>query len=222
MKGVVCALLAGAVAGFVASLGAAGNGAAIGSLLTAFDAREAAAAPGDRPAVLGDNERPAPARPVPTDPHELDVAYAEASLKLLQLDLQKMTDLQSRVHGSITASQFDRVDGMVRVAEDNLRMVKAGNPSRGALNVMRAREAVRTAEFVLKTARQVKAAANAISDIQLTRLGVEVEVERLMLARAEQAAKTDSPLDDLAWENDQLRDEVQRLRYRFEALTARR
>ena len=82
--------------------------------------RVAAAAPGDRPALLGDTERPARARPVPTDPHELDVAYAEASLKLLQLDLQKMTDLQSRVHGSITASQFDRVDGMVRVAEDNL------------------------------------------------------------------------------------------------------
>ena len=51
---------------------------------------------------------------------------------------------------------------------------------------------------------------------------MEIDVERLMLARAEQAAKTDSPLDDLAWENDQLRDEVQRLRYRFEALTARK
>ncbi len=222
MKGVACALLAGAAAGYVASLGAAGNDAALKLLLAAVGAREAAAAPGERPAVLGDRERPAPEQPVPTDPHELDVAYAVASLKLLQLDLQKMTDLQNRVRGSITASQFDRVDGMVRVAEDNLRLVKAGQASRGAVNVMRAREGVRTAEFQLKTARQVKAAANAISETQMARLGAEVEVERLMLARAEQAAATDSPIDDLAWENDQLRDEVQRLRYRFEAMTARR
>jgi hypothetical protein len=222
MKGVVCALLAGALAGYVASFGATGNSETARSLLTVFDARVATAAPGDKAPVVGDNERPAPARPVPTDPHELDVAYAEASLKLLQLDLQKMTELQNRVQGSITASQYDRVDGMVRVAEDNLQMVKSGKVSRGALNVMRAREAVRTAEFVLKKARQVKAAANAISETQLTRLAVEVEVERLMLARAEQAAATDSPIDDLEWENDQLRDEVQRLRYRFEALTARR
>ncbi len=68
----------------------------------------------------------------------------------------------------------------------------------------------------------MKAAANAISDIELLRLKTLIEVERLMLARAEAAAATNSPLDDLAWENDQLRDELQRLRYRFEALTARR
>ena len=77
---------------------------------------------------------------------------------------------------------------------------------------------MRTAEQVWKTAQQVKVAANAISDIELSRLRMLVELEKLSLARAEAAAATDSPLDDLAWENDQLRDEMARLRYRFEAL----
>jgi len=194
MKGITCALLAGAIAGVLAVYGAA--------------------------AVK--DEPPAPERPVPTDPHELEIAFAEVSLKLAKLDLQKMTDLQNRVRGSITASQFDRVEGLVRVSEDVLQLTKAGKATRAAVNLARAREALRTAEVVWKTAQQVKAAANAISDTELARLRTMVEVERLMLAKAEAAAATDSPMDDLAWENDQLRDELQRLRYRFEALTARR
>ncbi len=194
MKGITCALLAGAIAGVLAVYGAA--------------------------AVKDDP--PAPERPVPTDPHELDIAFAEVSLKLARLDLQKMTDLQNRVRGSITASQFDRVEGLVRVSEDVLQLTKAGKATRAAVNLARAREALRTAEVVSKTAQQVKAAANAISDTELARLRTMVEVERLMLARAEAAAATESEMDDLAWENDQLRDELQRLRYRFEALTARR
>ncbi len=138
MKGVACALMAGALAGYVAVRGAVKDDSALPLLLAAFDARVASAAPGEPPALLGDAEAPAPERPVPTDPHDLDVAYAEVTLRLLKLDLQKMTDLQNRVRGSITASQFDRVDGMVRVAEDNLRLVKAGKGTRGAMNVVRA------------------------------------------------------------------------------------
>jgi hypothetical protein len=219
MKGVVSTMLVGAVAGYLAACGARGDD----PLLSRAVAQNASTAPrAERSALVGDTESPAPARPLPTDPHDLDVAYAEAMLKLLKLDLQKMTDLQNRVRGSITASQFDRVDGLVSAAEQSLRLTKEGQATRGAINVVRAREAVRTAEFILKTAQQVKAAANAISDIELARLRMTVEVERLMLARAEQAAKTDDPLDDLAWENDQLRDELMRLRYRFEAMTARR
>jgi hypothetical protein len=224
MKGVVSASLAGAVAGFLAALGVMGStasgphggGLADVSLLAVATARE----PG--PQTIGDRDAPVPARPVPTDPQELDVAYAEISLKLLKLDLQKMTDLQARVRGSITASQFDRVDGQVRVAEEYLRLAREGKGTRGAHNVLRAREALRNAEFVWKTAQQVKVAANAISDIELARLRTVIDVERVMVARAEAAAAKNSMLDDLAWENDQLRDEVQRLRYRFEALTARR
>jgi hypothetical protein len=211
MKGIACALLIGAVVGYAATVGSATD-----------ETKGTGRAPAGRPSTVSISEAPAPARETPTDPHELAVAYAEMSLKVVQLDYQKMTDLQSRVRGSISTSQLDRVEGLVRVAEDNLRLAKAGNTSRGAMNVVRAREAVRTAEQVWKTAQQVKVAANAISDIELSRLRMLVELEKLSLARAEAAAATDSPLDDLAWENDQLRDEMARLRYRFEALTARR
>ncbi|HEY1603924.1 MAG TPA: hypothetical protein VGG64_30265 [Pirellulales bacterium] len=211
MKGIACALGIGAVVGYAATVGSATD-----------ETKGAGRAPAGRPSTVSIADAPAPARDIPTDPHELAVAYAEMSLKVVQLDYQKMTDLQSRVRGSISNSQLDRVEGLVRAAEDNLRLAKAGNTSRGAMNVVRAREAVRTAEQVWKTAQQVKVAANAISDIELSRLRMLVELEKLSLARAEAAAATDSPLDDLAWENDQLRDEMSRLRYRFEALTARR
>jgi hypothetical protein len=210
MKVVICALLIGVAAGH------------LGAVSIADESRSSKAPSAGRPAALSVNEAPAPERPVPTDPRELEIAYAEVLLKLAKLDLQKMIDLQNRVRGSITATQFDRVEGLARVAEETFRLAKEGKATRSAINLVRAREALRTAEMVWKTAQQVKAAANAISDIELARLRMMVEVERLSLARAEAAAATESPLDDLAWENDQLRDDMQRLRYRFEALTARR
>jgi len=208
MRTIACAILFGAAAGYVAAYGAATENPAAGG-----------AAPRKPAPVL---DAPAPERPLPTDPHELEVAYAEVFLKLARLDLQKMMDLQNRIQGAITTSQFDRVEGLVRVAEDNLRLVKEGNATRAALNLVRARESLRTVEHILKTAQQVRASANAISDTEMARLRTSVELERLALARAEVAAKTDSPIDDLALEMDQMRDEMMRLRYRFEALTARR
>lgn len=210
MKGVIGALVLGVVAGYLVT----------GSI--ADESRSTGKQGPTRPNVISLNEEPAPARPAPTDQHDIDVAYAEVSLKLAKLDLQKMIDLQNRVRGSITATQFDRVEGLMRTAEEIARLTKEGKGTRSAFNVVRAREAVRTAETVWKSAQQVKAAANAISDTELARLRTMIELEKLSLARAEAAAATESPLDDLAWENDQLRDEMARLRYRFEALTARR
>ncbi len=209
MKRISWALAVGAVLGFCVAY------SAVVAQAPAARSRQAA-----NPSAA--EEAPAPERALPTDSHDIEVAYAEVLLKLARLDLQKMTDLQNRVRGSITASQFDRVEGLARVAEENLRLVKEGKASRAAMNVVRAREAVRTAEYVWRTAQQVKVAANAISDTELLRLRTMIELERLGLARAEVAAQTDSPLDDLALEVDQMRDEMQRLRYRFEALTARR
>jgi hypothetical protein len=150
------------------------------------------------------------------------VAYAEVYLKLARLDYQKMVDLQNRIPGATSASQLDRVEGLVRVAEAMLRLAKEGNATRAEMNVVRARETLRTAEQMWRTAQQVRASANAISDVELSRLRTTVELERLGLARAEAVAKTDSPLDDLGLEMDQIRDEILRLRYRFEAITARR
>ena len=212
MKRIACALLVSAAAVGFASVAIVGSASAE----RAKGERTAEADPAPNESA------PSPERPIPADPHELDVAYAEVSLRLAKLDLQKMTDLQNRVRGSITASQYDRVSGLARVAEEILRLTKEGKSTRAAMNLIRAREAVRTAEHVWKTAQQVKVAAAAISETELARLRTMVEVEKLSLARAEVAAATDSELDDLAWENDQMRDEMQRLRYRFEALTARR
>ena len=211
MKGIACALLVGAVFGYLGTGGVTSDGPAASG-----------AAPAGKSATVADSVTPAPERPVPTDPHELDIAYAETYLRLARLDLQKMQDLQNRIRGAITASQFDRVEGLVRVAEENLRLTKEGKATRAALNLVRAREALRTTEHIWKTAQQVKATANAISDTELARLRMAVELDRLSLAKAELVAKTDSPLDNLAQEVDQMRDEMMRLRYRFEAMTARR
>jgi hypothetical protein len=210
-QSIACAILAGAAAGYLGSVGATGgeqrpnNGPSTGS----------------RPAASS-ADAPAPERSPPTDPHELAVAYAEVYLKLAKLDLQKMVDLQNRIPGATSASQIDRVEGLVRVAEAGLRLAKEGKVARAQMNVVRARETLRTAEQMWKTAQQVRASANAISDVELSRIRITVELERLGLARAEAVAKTDSPLDDLALEMDQIRDEILRLRYRFEAITARR
>jgi hypothetical protein len=158
-----------------------------------------------------------------SDDHARDLKYAEIYLKLARLDLQKQTDLQSRVQGSISLTQMERVRGLLRVAEENYRLIREGKSSRGALNVARAREAVHMAEELYKVSQQVNGAApTTISAIDVERARLTIELERANLARAEAAARSDSPLDDLAWEIDQTRDELLRLRYRFEAITARR
>ncbi|MBI2826235.1 MAG: hypothetical protein HYX69_16260 [Planctomycetia bacterium] len=213
-------------------------GAFAASSLAMAGAGDAGRAPAAQArAAPPDNERPTP-RPPDREPadakqpadalpasnlHDLELRYATVYLKLAELDLQKLLNLQKRVSGAISSSQIDRVDGLVRVAQDNLRLIDEGKASRSALNLARAKEAVRTAEQVFKTAQQVsRSTTGAISEIDLDRARLTVDLERLSLAKAEAAAASDSPLDDLQWELDQMRDDMQRLRYRIEAITARR
>ena len=159
----------------------------------------------------------------PSEDHALELKYAEVYLKLARLDLQKQSDLQSRVQGSISLTQMERVRGLLRVAEENHRLVREGKASRAALNLARAREAVHMAEELYKVAQQVNGAApTTISAIDVERARLTIDLERASLAKAEAASRTESSLDDLAWEIDQNRDDLQRLRYRFEAVTARR
>jgi len=199
-QNIFCALLLGAAAAFLA-----------------VDESKSRA-----PATEGQGIAPAPVTATTGD-HDLELKYAEVYLKLARLDLQKQSDLQSRVQGSISLTQMERVRGLLRVAEENYRLVREGKTSRGALNIARGREAVHMAEELYKVAQQVNGvSATTISAIDVERARLTIDLERASLAKAEAAAKTESPLDDLAWEVDQNRDELLRLRYRFEAITARR
>src|SRR6185369_12508014 len=113
----------------------------------------------------------------PANDHELELKYAEVYLKLARLDLQKQADLQSRVQGSISLTQMERVRGLMRVAEENYRLVSEGKASRAALNVARAREAVHMAEELYKVAQQVnRAAPTAISGIDVERARLTIDL----------------------------------------------
>lgn len=198
-------------------------GALIVGAAAAFLAMGEPPAESTRPAATLATPAPATAEAPSSEARELELKYAEVYLKLARVDLQKQVDLQSRVQGSISLAQMERVRGLLRIAEENDRLAKEGKLSRGAMNIARGREAVHMAEELYKVAQQVnRASPTSMSAVDVERARLTIEVERASLAKAEYAARTDSPLDDLAWEIDQNRDELLRLRYRFEAVTARR
>lgn len=157
------------------------------------------------------------------DQQKLNEKYAETFLRLSEVNLQKAEDFNARVPGAFSAAEVGRLRSIVSFARDRLNWVKGTNHRQSDANIFMADQALRAAEQNYDKAMSANnRVPGAVSILEMERLRLTVELAKMSREKAELVARTNTPVDDVQWELDQLREDVMQLRSRVEAITARR
>jgi hypothetical protein len=148
-----------------------------------------------------------------SDPGKLAVQFAEAKLKLAQMNLAKMKEMNSRVRGTLITGLVEQFAEEVTLAELELEAAKktpGGNPYQATLE--RTRLALRTAEARAERAlRTHEKAPNIVSRDDVERVRQIAVVADLQLARGV-ALENASPQEQLQWQMDVFSNELDRVR----------
>jgi hypothetical protein len=180
--------------------------------------------------------RPAPVRLVADAPagdktddvdatlRQLDVQAAELSLRLYELDLQKMSDINKQMAGLYSNAVVDRFRANVEMARQRVKAARERADGKRAVAIVGVGQTLLQAaedayERDLAANRQL---STAIKPVDVERDRVAVEMAKVNLAKAKLLDQADSPIAVVNWELDVLRDEVRQLRWLITAITSRR
>ena len=154
----------------------------------------------------------------------LEVLSAEAYVKLTELDLQKIMQMNEKMAGVYSNAEVDNLKGAVEIAKERVRVAREQLEGRNeshlvGIALIRLKNAQQVYERALTANRRL---ATTYGPIDIERLKMAVESARIDADKARVVAKLDSPITDLHLEFDQLREEVRQLRYRVTSITSRR
>ena len=154
----------------------------------------------------------------------LDVQSAELSLRLYELDLQKIDDINKQMAGLYSNAEVDRFRANVEMAKQRVKAAreradgKRGNAIIGVGTTI-LQNAQDTYKRDMAANRQL---STAIKPVDVERDRISVEMAEVNLEKAKLVDQLDSPIAVVNWELDVLRDEVRQLRWRITAITSRR
>jgi hypothetical protein len=143
----------------------------------------------------------------------LAVRTARAQLRLAELTMQKVQEMNKKVAGTLSASMTAQIVDDVEFAKaqlENALQPGGGDPFQAWLR--RAELAVRSAEFKLKKVKEAdRRAPGSYVALDIERLRLGVEIAQLKLERGKSLASA-SPEAKLQWQLEMLDDGVARLR----------
>jgi len=164
-----------------------------------------------------------PVRNEANEDSKIDIAYAEAVVRLAQIDLQQAVDFNKRLSGSISNAEVERLRGNVDSAQQYLDMLKKADGNPADKLVLIAEWSLKNAEANYQRALEVNAqAVGAIDKNQLEKLKIIVELKRASLAKAKAVAASGSAMAVLQCQFDQIQFDVMQLRNRIESIISRR
>jgi hypothetical protein len=145
-------------------------------------------------------------------PESLQVRFAQAQVRLAEITLQKAQRMNQRVAGAVAAVDVVEYREDVEVAKAQLAAARAGAGENQFLTWLRSAQAAdKAAQSRLRSSRAANARLpGTIDDLEIERLRLRAELARLRLARG-QALRDRPPVEQLQWQVNLLRDEVQRL-----------
>jgi hypothetical protein len=150
---------------------------------------------------------------------DLDVRYAQACLKLAQMDLASAEEENKKLPGVIPARVLQPLRQVVAIAEAQLQVAqRGGETSLREVRIHSAEASLQAAESSLQMA--TVHAMRAAADANVEHLRLAVEVARLDLARA-RTAKDQPTSRELEGQLYDLRKEVLKLRSKIAGLSAR-
>ena len=148
------------------------------------------------------------------------VRYARAYLRLTELELKSAKNTNAKVPGVISAVEVDRLKMNVAVAQAQLQNALRPNAvSKVQVHLRYAEEKVATARKEYKRAQRVrKINAEALSDDELERLKLVMEVAQYRLEMWRDPTYLPSLLDHMQWQIDRLSEEIVQLHKRTQML----
>ena len=154
----------------------------------------------------------------------LDVQAAELSLRLYELDLQKIDDINKQMAGLYSNAVVDRFRANVEMAKQRVKAARERAEGKHAVAIVGIGQALLqnaedTYERDMAANRQL---STAVKPVDVERDRVAVEMAKVNLDKAKLVDQLDSPIAIINWEIDVLRDEVRQLRWRITAITSRR
>lgn len=148
-----------------------------------------------------------------TAPDKLAVQCAEANLKLAQMNLDRMKQLNQKVRGTLISGMIDQFTAEVELAQQELDVAKSspgGNPYQSTVERMRL--ALKTAEARAKRALDThEQAPDIVSKNDVERMRQIAVIADLELQRGLSLEKA-SPQQQLQWQLEIYGNEIDRVR----------
>ncbi|HTU26753.1 MAG TPA: hypothetical protein VMF30_15200 [Pirellulales bacterium] len=154
----------------------------------------------------------------------LDVQGAELSLRLYELDLQKIDDINKQMAGLYSNAEVDRFRANVEMAKQRLKAARERAEGKRGIAIIGVGQAMlqQAQDSYDRDMAANRKLPSAIKPVDVERDRVSVEMAKVNLEKAKLVDQLDSPGAVLNWELDALRDEVRQLRWRITAITSRR
>lgn len=151
---------------------------------------------------------------------QLNVRYAQAHLNLVEARLAELVDRNRRAPNTIRPAAIQLAQESVGKARQRLESARNESANESQAYVVRAEAELRAAEQELARAEKInQRLANSVSPAELARLKAQRELARIKVEKARHLA-SESPLSNIRFEIDQLREDVEELRLR-EAMSRR-
>ncbi len=149
----------------------------------------------------------------PTDQeNELAVRYAQAYLKLMEATLGKYEEMNQRQRNTIRPTVIQAIQEAVAKARERVQLAQSDDANDSQIYVLRAEAELRLVDESLRQADAVnKRLAGTVSAREVERLKSERDFAKIKVEKARHLA-TGSPLSNVRFELDQLREDVQDLR----------
>jgi hypothetical protein len=163
----------------------------------------------------------AAASPADGEARELDIRYAQAYLKLIQATLEKYEEINRRVPNTIRSAVMQGIRDSEREARERIQLAQSDDVGDAQIYVSSAEADLRLAEEALGSAQGANARSpGAVSQGEIGRLKAQVEFAKARIVRARHLA-SESPLSNVRYELELLREDVQELQLRVSLLVSR-
>ena len=143
---------------------------------------------------------------------ELDLRYAKAYLRLMEATLNKYQETNRRQPNTIRRGVIQAIQENVREARERVQLAESDDASHAEIYVSSAEADLRAAQESLRKAEAANLQrSRTISQAELDRLKADVDLAMVRADKARHLA-TESPLSNVRFELEQLREDVQELR----------
>jgi hypothetical protein len=146
------------------------------------------------------------------DEQALDVRYAKAYLNLVEATLAKYQEPNRRQPNMIRRGVISALEETVREAQERVQLAVGDDKNQSAIYVASAEAALRAAQESLRKAETAnRQRPGTTGTFELARLKAEIDLAKVRVDKANHLA-SESPLSNVEYELEQLREDVQELR----------
>ncbi|HEY4310771.1 MAG TPA: hypothetical protein VGN12_15075 [Pirellulales bacterium] len=143
---------------------------------------------------------------------DLDLRYAKAYLKLMEVTLNKYRETNRKLPNTIRPSVMQAIEESVREARERVTLIDKDDTKEGDIYLSGANAELRDATESLRKAEAANVQfSGTISAEEIERLKAELEVAMINVEKAKHLG-SESPLANVRYELEQLREEVAELR----------